>query len=36
MEDKEMERMINAAGLIGAIFGFVSGDGLMAMVGIIF
>jgi hypothetical protein len=36
MEDKEMERMINAAGLIGAIFGFVSGAGLMAMVGIIF
>ena len=31
-----MERMINAAGLIGAIFGFVSGAGLMAMVGIIF
>jgi hypothetical protein len=36
MEDKEMERMINAAGLIGAIFGFVSGAGLMAAVGIIF
>ena len=36
MQDKEMERMINAAGLIGAIFGFVSGAGLMAMVGIIF
>jgi hypothetical protein len=36
MEDKEMERMINAAGLIGAIFGFVAGAGLMAMVGIIF
>ena len=36
MEDKEMERMINAAGLIGAIFCFVSGAGLMAMVGIIF
>jgi len=36
MEDKEMERMINAAGLIGAIFGFVSGAGLMALVGIIF
>ncbi len=36
MDDKEMERMINAAGLIGAIFGFVSGAGLMAMVGIIF
>ena len=36
MDDKEVERMINAAGLIGAIFGFVSGAGLMAMVGIIF
>ena len=36
MSDKEMERMINAAGLIGAIFGFVAGAGLMAMVGIIF
>jgi len=36
MNDKELERMINAAGLIGAIFGFISGAGLMAMVGIIF
>ena len=36
MEDKEIERMINVAGLIGAIFGFVAGAGLMAMVGIIF
>lgn len=36
MDDKEVERMINAAGLIGAIFGFVSGAGLMTMVGIIF
>ena len=36
MDDKELERMINAAGLIGAIFGFISGAGLMAMVGIIF
>jgi hypothetical protein len=36
MEDKEIERMINAAGLIGAIFGFVAGAGLMAAVGIIF
>jgi len=36
MEDKELERMINAAGLIGAIFGFISGAGLMAAVGIIF
>ncbi len=36
MDDKEVERMINAAGLIGAIFGFVSGAGLMMLVGIIF
>jgi len=36
MDDKEVERMINAAGLIGAIFGFVAGAGLMTMVGIIF
>jgi hypothetical protein len=36
MDDKEMERMINAAGLVGAVFGFVSGAGLMAMVGIMF
>ena len=36
MEDKVMERMINAAGLIGAIFGFVAGAGLMTLVGIIF
>ena len=36
MEDKEMERMINAAGLIGAIFGFVAGAGLMTLVGVIF
>ena len=36
MNDKELERMINAAGLIGAIFGFICGAGLMALVGIIF
>ena len=36
MDDKEMERMINAAGFIGAIFGFASGAGLMMLVGIIF
>jgi len=36
MDDKELERMINAAGLIGAILGFISGAGLMALVGIIF
>jgi tetrahydromethanopterin S-methyltransferase subunit F len=36
MSDKELERMINAAGLIGAIIGFASGAGLMMMVGIIF
>ena len=36
MDDEEVERMINAAGLIGAIFGFISGAGLMMLVGIIF
>mgnify|MGYP007022329437 CR=1 FL=1 len=36
MDEKEVERMINAAGLIGAIIGFISGAGLMMMVGIIF
>ena len=36
MDDKEMERMINAAGFIGAVFGFVAGAGLMTLVGIIF
>ena len=36
MDDKEVERMINAAGLIGAVFGFVAGAGLMMLVGIIF
>ena len=36
MDEKEVERMINAAGLIGAIFGFASGAGLMMLVGIIF
>ena len=36
MDDKEIERMINAAGLVGAVFGFIAGAGLMAAVGIIF
>jgi len=36
MDDKEIERMINAAGLIGAIFGFASGAGMMMLVAIIF
>ena len=36
MNDKEIERKIHIAGLVGAIFGFVSGAGLMTMVGIIF
>ena len=36
MDEKEVERMINAAGSIGAVLGFVSGAGLMTMVGIIF
>ena len=36
MDDKEVERMINAAGLIGAVFGFASGAGMMMLVAIIF
>jgi hypothetical protein len=36
MDDKEIERMINAAGLIGAVIGFISGVGLMTLVAIIF
>ena len=36
MTDEEVERKIHIAGLIGAIFGFASGAGLMSMVGIIF
>ena len=36
MDDKELERMINAEGLIGAIFGFASGAGLMMLVALIF
>jgi hypothetical protein len=36
MDDKEVERMINAAGLIGAVFGFASGAGVMMLVAIIF
>ena len=36
MIDEEVERKIHIAGLIGAIFGFISGAGLMALVGIIF
>ena len=36
MDDKEVERMINAAGLNGAVFGFASGAGVMMLVAIIF
>jgi len=36
MDDKEMERMINAAGLIGAAVGFFSGAVLMALAFTIF
>ena len=36
MDEKEVERMINAAGFIGAVIGFFSGAVLMALVGIIF
>lgn len=36
MTEQELERKIHIAGLIGAIFGFVSGAGLMMLVAIIF
>ena len=36
MEDKEMERMINAGGFIGAVIGFFSGAVLMALAFTIF
>jgi hypothetical protein len=36
MDEKEVERMINAAGLIGAVIGFFSGAGMMMLVAIIF
>jgi len=36
MSDQEIEHKIHIAGLVGAIFGFASGAGLMMMVGIIF
>ena len=36
MTDEEVERKIHIAGLIGAIFGFISGAGLMMLVAIIF
>jgi len=36
MDDQEIKRKIHIAGLVGAVFGFVSGAGLMTLVGIIF
>ena len=36
MSDDDIERKIHIAGLVGAMFGFASGAGLMMMVGIIF
>ena len=36
MGDDDIERKIHIAGLVGAMFGFASGAGLMMMVGIIF
>ena len=36
MADEELERKIHIAGLVGAIFGFFSGAGLMALIAIIF
>ena len=36
MSDQEIERKIHIAGLVGAIFGFASGVGMMLLVAIIF
>lgn len=36
MVDEELERKIHIAGLVGAIFGFASGAGVMVLVAIIF
>ena len=36
MDDQEIERKIHIAGLVGALFGFASGAGLMMLVAIIF
>ncbi len=34
--DDEVQKKIEIAGVVGAVFGFISGAGLMAAVGIIF
>ena len=36
MSDEELERKIHIAGLVGAIFGFASGAGVLVLVAIIF
>ena len=36
MIDEDVERKIHIAGLVGAIFGFASGAGLMTLIAIIF
>jgi hypothetical protein len=36
MKSKFTEHEVHIAGLVGALVGFVSGAGLMAMVGVIF
>jgi len=36
MSDEELEKKIHIAGLVGAVFGFISGAGLMALIAIIF
>lgn len=36
MGDEEIERKIHIAGLVGSIFGFASGAGLMMLIAIIF
>jgi len=36
MTDEELERKIHIAGLVGAIFGFASGAGLIMLAALIF
>jgi tetrahydromethanopterin S-methyltransferase subunit B len=36
MKSKFTEHEVHIAGLVGAIFGFISGAGLMALIAIIF
>jgi len=36
MNEEEVQKKIEIAGAVGVIFGFVSGAGLMTLVGVIF